>query len=62
VRDVFCLVWASHSGLTEQELLEILQVPPLALSSLLCAGTHYFYFKGDQALLINSISTRIIQS
>lgn len=33
------LLWASQAGLSEKELEELLQVPPLALSALLCGGT-----------------------
>jgi len=62
VRDVFCLVWASHSGVTEQELLEILQVPPLALSSLLSAARELFNFRNGALTLFHDSLRQAVQA
>ena len=37
VRDVFCLLWTSKEGLSETELLDILEVSKLTFSSLMMA-------------------------
>eukprot|EP00026_Physarum_polycephalum_P000232 Phypoly_transcript_00232.p1 GENE.Phypoly_transcript_00232~~Phypoly_transcript_00232.p1 ORF type:complete len:1084 (-),score=135.93 Phypoly_transcript_00232:132-3383(-) len=62
VRDVFCLVWASHSGVTEQELLEILEVPTLALSSLLSAARELFNFRNGALTLFHDSLRQAVQA